>query len=224
MAVNGASLRVGKLMSDESKEVLAMLEPGPEGDWGAYGIQVEKELAAMRKKQKLEVGQMMCAGCGGKGSRRCIACFITTYCSLECHVKDWEEGHRGRCKQVREEEVEVVLDPENEDDTKTPRPFFTVKVYNLVELGSKILIRNKDESVFGDVQRPGQKTAYDKLRKAVEELGLEQDFMEELAGGSVVDAGSSMTACFWARYVGKTEDGRIKLKMHVKQVQPMVMW
>ena len=41
---------------------------------------------------------------------------MTTYCSLEYHMKDLGEGHRGRCRHVRVEFLEVVLDPEDEGD------------------------------------------------------------------------------------------------------------
>ena len=217
MAVNGAGYRVSRLVTDKTRAELARQE----GKWGPYSLQMEKEKAAMRKMQKLETGWMRCAGCGGKGKKRCAACFMTTYCSLECHVKDWEEGHRGRCREVRKEFVELVLYPDHENETNTPRPLFTVQAFNL---DSEIVIRNRDESVFGDVDRPGQEKAYDKLRKAVEEIGMELDLQEKRHCGTVEDIGSSMTACFLARYMGKTEDGGIKLKINVKQVQPMVMW
>ena len=44
--------------------------------------------------QSMEGGWMRCASCGKRGSLRCAACYMTTYCGLECHEKNWGEGHR----------------------------------------------------------------------------------------------------------------------------------
>jgi hypothetical protein len=59
-------------------------------------------------------------------------------------MKNWGKGQRGRCRQVRDEFVEVVLDPldegDDEDETKSLWPLFIVKMYNL---DSGIIIRNK---------------------------------------------------------------------------------
>ena len=42
--------------------------------------------------------------------------------------------------------------------------------------------------------------------------------MKVLESLKVVDIGSWETACFLARYMGKTEDGRIKVKINAKSV------
>ena len=52
----------------------------------------------------------------------------------------------------------------------------------------------------------------------MEELGLERDMMKVLESLKVVETGSSVTACLLGRYMGKTEDGRIKLKIDAKSV------
>ena len=80
-----------------------------------YEIMVRKRVAAMRKEQvkAMEGGWMRCASCRKRGSLRCAACYMTTYCGLECHEKHWREGHRGRCREIRKEFVEVVLEPED---------------------------------------------------------------------------------------------------------------
>ena len=63
-----------------------------------YDIWIRKRKAAMRKEQKksMEGGWMRCAYCRKRGGLRCAACLMTTYCGLECHEKDWREGHIAR--------------------------------------------------------------------------------------------------------------------------------
>ena len=222
----------------------AMLATGYE-EMDAYDIRIEKEKAAMRKEQKrsTEGGWMRCASCRKRGSLRCAGCFMTTYCGLECHEKDWGEGHRGRCRQVRKEFVKVFLDDdwdeevfleqsdwddedeegedeegedeEGEDETEAPLPYFTVKV-QVSSIAGVIWVVSKDKIVWGVLGRPGQEEAYDQVKKVVEEQGLKEE---------VDDFGEKWsTACFFAHYLGKTEDGRHKLEMNIKRVQPFVKW
>ena len=115
-----------------------------------YCIWIAKKVAAMRKEQiqSMEGGWMRCANCRKRGSLRCAACFMTTYCGLECHEKDWGEGHRGRCRQIRKEFVEVVLEPTDKDKTEGPLLYFTV-VVSVCSLQSDLYIYNKDDSEAG---------------------------------------------------------------------------
>ena len=70
--------------------------------------------------------------------------------------------------------------------------------------------------MWGVLGRPGQEEAYDQVKKVVEEQGLKEE---------VDDFGEKWsTACFFAHYLGKTEDGRHKLEMNIKRVQPFVKW
>jgi hypothetical protein len=192
-------------------------------EWGesiAYEVRMKKERAAMRTEQKRKIeGWMRCASCGKRGSLRCAACYMTTYCGLECHVKDWGEGHRGRCRQVRKEFVEVVLDPADKDKTEPPLLYFTV-VVTVRSLDSYLCIFNKDW-LAGFLDRQGQEEAYDELKKVVEEQGLVQETDETGQKAGTFEKFS--TACFFAHYKGKTEDGDIRLKINVKRVQPMVL-
>ena len=164
---------------------------------------------------------MRCASCGNKGSLRCAACYMTTYCGLECHEKDWGEGHRGKCRQIRKEFVEVVLEPRDKDKTEPPLLYFTVSV-SAKSLLSELYICNKDDSMEGYLFRQGHEEAYDELRKVVEEQGLVRELDE--AGLKAGTFEKFSTACFFAHYKGKTEDGGVRLRMNVKRVQPMVMW
>ena len=104
MAVRGSSSAgLADRMEERVREEVvaelerAMLATGYE-ERAAYDIRIEKEKAAMRKEQKrsTEGGWMRCASCRKRGSLRCAGCFMTTYCGLECHEKDWGEGHRGQ--------------------------------------------------------------------------------------------------------------------------------
>ena len=232
------------------EEVVAGLDGTGHDDhvwpYAAYHSRIEKEKAAMRKQQKrsYEGGWMTCASCRKRGSLRCAACIMTTYCSLDCHVKDWGEGHRARCREVRKEFVEVVLDPweddsedesedegedecedkdecEDEDETKPLLYYFTLKVEE-TKSWSKLLVYNNyddDNSVLGELVRSGQEEVYDKIKKVVEEKGYVED-PSDFGEGFV----KFSTACFYAHFKGKTEDGGTKLKINVKRVQPMVMW
>ena len=209
--------------ANEVEELVAGLEGAELGNGlderADYRIMIRKKMAAMRKEQikAMEGGWMRFASCGKKGSLRCAACYMTTYCGLECHEKHWGEGHRGRCRQVRKEFVEVVLDPAEKDRAEGPLLYFTV-VVTVRSLDSYICIYNKDDSVAGFLDRQGQEEAYDELRK---EQGLVQETDETGQKAGTFEKFS--TACFFAHYKGKTEDGDIRLKINVKRVQPMVL-
>ena len=56
----------------------------------------------------------------------------------------------------------------------------------------------------------------------VEEQGLVLEL--DKTGLKAITFMKVSAACFFAHYMGKTEDGGIRLKMNVKRVQPMVMW
>ena len=195
-----------------------------------YDLRIGKEKAAMRKEQKLrmEGGWMRCAGCGKVGNRRCAGCFMTIYCDLECHKKHWWKGHRARCREVRKEFVEVVLKTEFSEEYEEyrmesiPKSYFTVLV-SVNSRFSEIFVMNEDSSVVGDLSRlAGQEEAYDQIRKVVEEQGLVEELDETGEKAGTFEKVSS--ACFFGQCKGQTGVGNIKLKLNIKQVQPMVMW
>ena len=148
---------------------------------------------------------------------------MTTYCGLECHEKDWGEGHRGRCMQIRKEFVEVGLELDDwyDDGDEPEAPYLTVKV-EVCSLDHRIWIDSTDGSVDGYLVRPGQEEAYDQLKKVVEEQGLVEEMDEEWEKAGTFQKRS--TACLFVHYMGKSEDGQRMLKINVKQVQPFVKW
>ena len=152
-----------------------------------------------------------------------MACFLTTYCSLECHQKHWMEGHRRRCNEIRSEFVEVVLKPDLDGlETSCPKLCFIIQVVKNAR-DNKMLIFTEDDSVMGDVFRlAGQEEVYDQILKVVEEQGLVEEVDE--TGAKAGTFQKVYHACFIARFEGQTEEGDMKLKINAKQVQPMVTW
>ena len=98
---------------------------------------------------------------------------------------------------------------------KTPESdaMFKVKV-TVVSPGSTITIRNKEMTIIGELARlPGQEVVFDKLKRVVEEVGLDEVF----------EAGvKTSTACFYASNKGPNEEGGWKFEINPEQVQ--VMW
>ena len=186
-----------EVVAGEVEEVVTGLGDGLD-EMSVYDIQAQEEIAAMKKRQKMttEGGWMRCASCGvwGKGEPEVRG--------LECHVKDWGEGHRARCRQIRKEFVEIILDPLDTDKSKVPLSYFTVQI-QVSSQDSEILVYSKDDSVFGDLLRPGQGEVYDEVKKVVEEQGYEQELDETgYNPGTLVN---ESVACFFAHYKVKNE-------------------
>lgn len=54
-----------------------------------------------------------CLNCQiNKGSKRCVRCKNAFYCSRECQVQHWKDGHKKTC--LKKEELD-----ENEDELKS---------------------------------------------------------------------------------------------------------
>lgn len=47
-----------------------------------------------------------CKVCNGAAKQKCSGCLSIFYCSRECQVKDWKNGHKNECKPY---EVSLVL-------------------------------------------------------------------------------------------------------------------
>ena len=95
---NKAKAELKKLVEEQRKvEIELKKSDAVLEELAVYCVDMEKKRAAMRKKQKKQIeGWMKCASCGKRGRKRCMACSLTTYCSLQCHQKHWVEGHRSR--------------------------------------------------------------------------------------------------------------------------------
>lgn len=39
-----------------------------------------------------------CKVCNGEAKQKCSGCFNVFYCSRNCQVKDWKNGHKNECK------------------------------------------------------------------------------------------------------------------------------
>ena len=111
--------------------------------------------------------------------------------------------------------------PEDKNQPECPLSYFTVLV-SVSSLQRDIWINNKDDSMVGFLDREGQEEAFDGLKKIVEEQGLVEQM--DKTGQKVGTFVKCSTACFFAHYKGKTEDGGMRLDMNIKRVQPMVKW
>ena len=113
------------------------------------------------------------------------------YCSKECQQKDWKEGHKIRCKEIRGQFREFTLAPSNrffkdveikmkkvsetmgKKLSSLPKPHFVVKVDFYTE-NNIFHIFNEDLSVVGVLNRKqSSKKFFDKMKREVLEKGTE---------------------------------------------------
>jgi len=70
----------------------------------AFGFCLDYERRDVAKALFRRLPVDMCGTCGTNGKlRTCAACGVVRYCSPECQKKDWKEGHRVACAQIKEE-------------------------------------------------------------------------------------------------------------------------
>ena len=71
----------------------------------AFGFCLDYERRDVVKALFRRLPMDMCGTCGTKEGklRVCAACGVVRYCSPACQKKDWKEGHRDACAQLKEE-------------------------------------------------------------------------------------------------------------------------
>ena len=193
-----------------------------------------------RKKEKQEIEEekntQKCPGCGGEWKYRCSGCSLELYCGKTCQVKMWKQGHKTKCKEIRQEFMGVRFHSikgkhfdemsdlekrirkrggsiEKKESSKTK---FVVKVaYNIESNrvnGDFIIVQNEDSSVFGGFPRKGQEESHDKLKKGVMEKGFKEK------GNSTF-----YSAYFFAIHKG-VQDETFVLEINPVREQPREFW
>ena len=151
-----------------------------------------------REKERQEIeeerNEQKCPGCGGEWKYRCSGCSLELSCGKTCQVKMWKEGHKTKCKEIREEFMMVrfltvprtkeiaekselqkrlrKLDGRTEKKESSKTKFVVKMVYDKIHPEYGIIVQNEDETVFGGFPRWGQEESHDKLKKAVMEKGF----------------------------------------------------
>ncbi len=73
---------------------------------------IMREEANIRRKIK----KNSCVKCGKEdGLSACSRCKVTLYCSRECQVAHWKDGHKAECKKLAMMEFGVEIDPPKTD-------------------------------------------------------------------------------------------------------------
>ncbi|KAK1760600.1 hypothetical protein QBC47DRAFT_367633 [Echria macrotheca] len=93
---------------EEGKRGFVSVPLGSAGDVRAIPGPLERVLAVGERLNFRENGDEVeeeegCAGCGEREKElmRCTGCGGVRYCSKECQVKGWADGHKGECKVIK---------------------------------------------------------------------------------------------------------------------------
>jgi len=132
-------------------------------------------------------------------TKRCSGCYLVWYCSPSCQYEDWD-GHKEECKVERKKYVPVTVltqfragtdlltgkDYSNVgEDGKPSKDHFVVKI-QLSNLhrgddffvhhaeDSKMLIYNRDKSLYGDIGIEGNETVIADLTTKIKETGFKR--------------------------------------------------
>ena len=196
-----------------------------------------------REKERQEIeeerNEQKCPGCGGEWKYRCSGCSLELYCGKTCQVKMWKEGHKTKCKEIREEFMMVrfltvprtkeiaekselqkrlrKLDGRTEKKESSKTKFVVKMVYDKIHPEYGLIVQNEDETVFGGFPRWGQEESHDKLKKAVMEKGF------KMKGNC-----SLYEAFFFAIHKGVSKtrlgDDSFVLEINPVRVQPREFW
>jgi len=95
-------------------------------DGGGYGMLSQvapliMEQAMRQARTEKKAAAKQCSHCGKSnvGLQVCARCKMVQYCSKDCQVKDWKDGHKTMCKPVEAANQIVVLEKSQTRKTQT---------------------------------------------------------------------------------------------------------